>query len=56
MVCLLDLERNNHKISCSLLDMNRYKYLLVVPSQSERTIVEYYSPLKIPGTFVFNVM
>jgi len=31
MVCLLDLERNNHKISCSLLDMNSYKYLLVVP-------------------------
>jgi len=31
MVCLLDLERNNHKIGCSLLDINRYKYLLVVP-------------------------
>jgi len=31
MVCLLDLERNNHEIRCSLLDMNRYKYLLVVP-------------------------
>jgi len=28
MVRLLDLERNNHKISCYLLDM---KYLLVVP-------------------------
>jgi len=31
LVCLLDLERNNHKISCSLLYMNRYKYLLVLP-------------------------
>jgi len=31
MVCLLDLEQNNYKISYSLLDMNRYKYLLVVP-------------------------
>jgi len=43
MVCFLDLELNNHKISSSLLDMNRYKYLLVVPdarqSPSERTIV-----------------
>jgi len=31
MVCLLDLERNIHKISFSSLDMNRYKYILVVP-------------------------
>jgi len=27
MVCLLDLERNNHKISCSLL---YFRYLLAV--------------------------
>jgi len=32
MVSLLDVERNNHKIRRSLLDMNRYKCLLVVPA------------------------
>jgi len=52
MVCLLDLERNDHKISCSLLHMNRYKYVLVVPV-NQNLAYEYSTNIQIKKCEIF---